>query len=204
MESLYIYFGIIFGVYWVFWLVGLLVVRSQTVLGRKLEIFTWNFRIRSWNRQPVYERLFSAMEGKRYFLSVVLVMLFNMPMLVIQFIGGLVLISPLMAAYAGTLVGLLVGQGKGRAFFIYALSTLVFEFGAFAFAGAIGIMTGEAWILSDVSFLNSFGLVFNQISFYALLPIGCLLLNGLLEATGPFFGIDGVPGIEAYRKQVFK
>ena len=204
MNSLVQYFGILFGIYWVFWLAGFFIVRSGTGIGRWLEVFTWNSRIRLWNRQTVYDRLFTAMEEKKYILVSFLVMIFNFPMLLVQFVSGLVLLSPLLAAYAGTLVGLLVGQGKSRRFFIYAISTLVFEFGAFAFAGAIGMLAGEKWILSDVGFLDSFGVVFDLISLYVLLPIGCLLLNGFLEAAGPLLGIDGVPGIEAYRKQIFK
>ena len=198
------YFGILYGIYWAFWLAGFFIVRSGTVTGRKLGVFTWNSRIRLWNRQPVYERLFTAMEEKKYFPAAVLVMLFNLPMLVIQFAAGLLLLSPLLAAYAGTLVGLLTGQGKRKGFFIYALSTLIFEFGAFAFAGAVGMTVGDTWILSDITFIGSFGVVFDEISLYVLLPFACLVFNGLFEASGPLLGIDGVPGIEAYRKQIFR
>jgi hypothetical protein len=144
------------------------------------------------------------MEKKKYFVASFLVILLNLPMVVFQFITGLILISPLVAGYAGTLVGLVIGQGKGRVFFVYTVSTLICEFGAFAFAGAIGMMIGESWLLSDIKFLDSFGMVIGQISMYGLLPLGCLLLNGLLEAMGPFFSIDGVPGIGAYKKQIYK
>ena len=204
MNSLFQYFSILYGVYWGCLLAGLIIVRSGTKIGKKLEKFTWNSRIRLWHKQPMYEYLFTAMEEKRYFVASLLVILFNLPMVIFQFITGLILLSPLVAGYAGTLVGLIIGQGKGKTFFVYSVFTLIFEFGAFAVAGAIGMMIGESWLLSDIQFLDSFGKVIGQISLYALLPLGCLLLNGLLEATGPFFGIDGVPGIEAYRKQLYK
>lgn len=204
MDSMFQYFCILYGIYWGCTFVGFIIVNSGTRIGKKLEIFTWNSRIRLWNKQPLFKYLFAAMEEKKYFVSSSLVMLFNFPMVIFQFIVGLILLSPLVAVYAGTLVGLIIGQGKGKAFFVYTATTLIFEFGAFAFAGAIGMMIGESWLLSDTKFLDSFGMVIEQISLYALLPLGCLLLNGLLEATGPLLGIDGVPGIEAYRKQIYK
>ena len=204
MSRLLQYFVILYGIYWGFMLVGILVVRSGTRIGRKLEIFTWNSRIRLWHKQPQYQYLFKAMEDKRYITASLLVMLFNLPMVVVQYAIGLILLSPLMAAYAGSLVGLITGQGRGKAFFVYTVFTLIFEFGAFATAGAIGMMAGELWLLSDKSFFDSFGIVMEQISIYTFLPLFCLLLNGLIEATGPYFGIEGVPGIEAYRKQIFK
>ena len=81
MNSLFQYFGILFGIYWVLWLAGFFIVRSGTGIGRKLEVVTWNSRIRLWNRQTVYDRLFTAMEEKKYILASFLVVLFNFPML---------------------------------------------------------------------------------------------------------------------------
>lgn len=36
------------------------------------------------------------------------------------------------------------------------------------------------------------------------IPLACLLLNGLLEASGVFFDIQGVPGIKAVRNRLYK
>ena len=132
------------------------------------------------------------------------VILFNLVMVIFQLLAGLVFISPLIAAYAGIFVGLLIGQGKGKAFFTYTLVTLIFEFGAFALAGGIGMSIGKSWLLSDAGFTESWRFVFREISLLAILPLVCLVLNGLLEALGPLFGIDGVPGIKAYKEKIYK
>ena len=204
MESLFQYFYILYGIYWFCLLVGLIIVRSGTQIGNKLEKFTWNSRIRLWHKQPIYEHLFSYMENKKYLCTSSLVMLLNLPMVIFQLVTGLILLSPIVAAYAGTLVGLIVGQGGKKAFFVYAIATLIFEFGAFASAGAIGMTIGESWLLSEITFLDSFRFITQQIPVYLLLPIGCLILNGLIEAMGPIFGVDGVPGMKAYRERILK
>jgi len=204
MNDFVQFFSLLFGIYWACLLIGFRVVRSQTNIGKRLEKFAWNSRIKMWRRQPVFEYLFSAIEKKKYLKSSFLVMLFNLPMVIFQFLGGLILLSPIIAGYAGVLVGLIIGQGRGKVFFMYTLATLLFELGAFAFAGAIGMMIGKSWLLSDISFLDSFGFVFRQLSLYMFLPFVCLMLNGFLEALGPFFGIDGVPGIKAYRNHIYK
>ncbi|NPV45295.1 MAG: hypothetical protein HPY70_15205 [Firmicutes bacterium] len=37
---------------------------------------------------------------------------------------------------------------------------------------------------------------------YFLIPLICLVLNGLFEASGVFFGIEGVPGVKAVKEQL--
>ncbi len=205
MISLAHGFLIVYGVYWSCLLVGVMVVRSCTRIGRRLEVYTWNSRIRAWHALPQFRHLFGAMQEKRYLTASLLVMAFNLPMVVMQYVVGLVLLSPLLAAGTGGLAGLIVGQGKGRGFFLYAAATAVFEFGAFAAAGALGMMVGVSWLLQGISFVESVAIVTTRTGPYVLLPVACLIANGLVEAAGPCFrDIDGVPGIEAYRNRTMK
>jgi len=37
-----------------------------------------------------------------------------------------------------------------------------------------------------------------------LIPIVCLILNGIFEAMGIFFNIEGVPGTKAYKEKIYK
>ena len=204
ISTFFVYSGILYGIYWLCLLIGFIVVRSKTDTGRKLERYTWNSRVDSWHRQPVFKYLFNAMDNRKYVLSSILVMLFNLPMVIFQLLAGLIFLSPLVSAYAGIFVGLLVGQGKGKKFFIYTLITLIFEFSAFALAGGIGMSIGKSWLLTDTGFIDSWESVFGDISWFSILPLICLVLNGVLEATGPLLGIDGVPGIRAYKEKIYK
>ena len=102
---------------------------------------------------------------------------------------------------------IITGQGKSRAFFIFAVVVLIFEWAAFASAGAIGMMIGQAWIFEGVSFVDAWSGVLSDVTAngYFLIPLLCLMANGFVEAAGPiYFGIEGVPGIEAARKQIYK
>ncbi len=205
MSGLLQFFVLIFITYWVCALAGVIVVRSGTSIGRKLEVYTWNSRIEMWHRLPQFRLLFNAMEGGQVVATSLLVMVFNLPMVVLQCFVGLVLVSPLLAAGTGAFAGLIIGQGKGRRFFIYAAATAVFEFGAFATAGSIGMSIGHAWLVQGVAFADATGLVLRSAGAYSLVPLACLVGNGLMEAAGPcLFRIDGVPGMRAYRNRTLK
>ena len=156
---------------------------------------------------PPFRRMFKVWEEKRYFTASLYVAFTNLSSAIIQFVIGWILLSPLYAVYAGVFVGIIVGQGKGKAFFVFSIFTLIFEWGAFASAGAIGMGIGDAWIMGDYSFAAAWSSVISEAisTKFFLIPVLGLIANGFLEAAGPiYFGIKGVPGIEAARNQIYK
>lgn len=87
---------------------------------------------------------------------------------------------------------------EGQLYF-HCLS-LIFELGAFSTSGAVGLNIGIEWIFGKVSIVESFKNII--IEGYFLIPLICLVLNGLFEASGVFFGIEGVPGVKAVKEQL--
>ncbi len=162
-------------------------MRSGSDIGRRLEVYTWNFRIELWYRLPQFRYLFGVMEDRRYVAVSLLVMVFNLPMVVVQCLAGFVLLSPLPAVGTGGFAGSIIGPGRGRRFFMYAAVAAVFEFGAFAISGALGMMVGVSWLLQGAGFVEAVVMVVNNTGGYTLLPVLFLAANGLLEAAGPCF-----------------
>jgi len=199
------YFINLYLIYWFCLLIGMLVVRSGSRIGKRLEVFSWNSKIKSWQKPP-FSYLFKVWEDKKYIRTSLLIIAINFSMVVIQFAGGFLLISPLIALIVGFQVGVILGQGDRKTIFPYGIGVLVFEFGAFASAGGIGMTIGEYWLLSSIPFTEAFQAVAGQIlGGYILIPLGCLLANGFIEAAGPiYFNVKGIPGVEAARKQLYK
>ncbi len=205
MSSVLQFFVLVYITYWVCALVGVIVVRSDTSVGRRLEIYTWNSRVEMWHRLPQFRLLFGAMEDGRIVASSLLVMAFNLPMVILQCVAGIALLSPVLAMASGGFAGVIIGQGRGRRFFVYAAATAIVEFGAFASAGALGMTVGAAWLLHGSEFSDAVTMVVSNAGAYTLLPLVFLAANGVLEASGPcYWGIDGVPGIRAYRNRTLK
>ncbi|HDR88365.1 MAG TPA: hypothetical protein ENN63_01885 [Bacteroidetes bacterium] len=185
---------------WFSFIIGYLFIRSGSRSARKLEKFVWNSRIRKFQIQP-FREILRLYEQKIFLLLFLLVIGINFTMVIFQAIAGLILIAPVIVLYQGFFVGLLIAQAD-RKTALFSLFVLIFELGAFSTAGAIGLSTGIDWIFMKVSFTDSIKNVIAQGNYF--IPIICLFLNGLFEASGVFLGIEGVPGVKAVKEQLFK
>jgi hypothetical protein len=144
---------------------------------------------------------------KKFIPTVAFIALINFNNVIIQFLLGFILISPIMSIFSGILVGGLLGQAEKRSLFLpYCILTMIFEFAAFSLGGALGMSIGYEWLLGDLDFLTAVSSNLETISIVIyLLPIIFLVMNGIIEATGPiFFDINGIPPIKAIKNKQYK
>lgn len=150
-----------------------------------------------FQRRP-FSTLLEAMEARRYWLAAGLVMLVNVRMVVMQWVVDMVFLAPLLAVISGIMAGTLFSLGERRTVFPYGMINMVFEWGAFAAGAAAGLATEWNWLFGSLGFSHALR---SNLPFLAL---GLVFLagNGLAEAAGPvFFGIKGIPPLEAVRSR---
>lgn len=200
MSSGWIFFGIVYALYWISQGISYVVCRSGNAVGQRLCRFFWNSRIDLFQRQP-FRAMLEAMEAKRYWPAVGLVMLVNVRMVVMQWVLGMVFLAPALAVFAGIFAGATFSMGERRTVFPYGMINMIFEFGAFAAGAAAGLAITWSWRSASLEFWQALT------SNLPFLGLGFVLLtmNGLVEAAGPvFFGIKGVPPLEAVRNRSYR
>ena len=185
---------------WISFIAGYIFLKSGSSSARKLEKFTWNSRIKKFQERP-FNKIIDAFEKKNFLLALVCVIGINFNMVIFQALTGFILLSPIVVIFQAFLMGILIAQAD-RKTTVFSLFVLIFELGAFSTSGAIGLHIGIEWIFTNVSFVDSFKDMIAK--GYYLIPVICLLLNGLFEASGVFFGIKGVPGAKAVKEQLYK
>ncbi|MDI6778821.1 MAG: hypothetical protein QME25_01300 [Bacteroidota bacterium] len=197
------YFLILYALYWGFCFIGIFIVRSR--YGTLLESFTWNSRIDAFQKIP-FIYLLKYITEKEFLIAAILVALINLNNVIIQFLLGFVLVSPIMSVFSGFIVGCLLGQAEKRTLWPYSILTLIFEFGAFSIGGAIGMAIGYEWLLGNLPFFEAFlGYIESLPIFIWFLTVLFLIINGLIEAGGPvFFDVKGIPDIDSIKNKYYK
>ena len=160
----------------------------------------WNARIDKMQKFP-FKNIMELYAKKNYFLILVLVILINSTMVIFQFLIGLVLLSPFLVILQGTMIGMLLSQADKKTV-IFSLVVLPFELGAFSCSAALGFSVGINWIFLGSNLISSIRDL--TLSLFFIIPIICLFLNGVIEASGIFFDIEGVPGIKAVKNKLYK
>jgi len=185
---------------WITFIVGFIFIKTKTNSAKKLEKLIWNSRVDKFQKKP-FSYVVEWYDKKNYFGLVVLVIILNLTMVILQSIIGFILISPIVIAILGFNAGALIAQAD-RKTMIFSLFVLIFELGSFSISGGIGFYIGAEWIFNKKPFFE----ILNQtiIEGYYLIPIVCLILNGIFEAMGIFFNIEGVPGTKAYKEKIYK
>ena len=161
--------------------------------------YLWNARIDASRRFPLntFIRFYSA---KAYVPTACMVILINVNMVIMQFLTGLVFLSPLLVLWMWFFAGSITVQGDSRTQ-RFTWVVLVFELGAFASAAALGLHLGIAWIVQRQFMDTVTALLESRLIF---LPLILLLCNGLVEASGGPLDIEGVPGKTAFREGRYK
>jgi len=185
---------------WISFIIGVIFIKSHTFIAKKFERFIWNSRIEKMQLNP-FKMIFKLYEQKNYIFILLLIILINSSMVLVQFISGFIFLSFILIIYQGFFIGSLIAQADKKTV-IFSLIVLIFELGAFAFSGGLGIYIGIEWIINKKIFMEI--IIENIKSGYIFIPIICLLLNGIIEASGIFFGIEGVPGVKAVKEKLYK
>ena len=200
MSGSWLFFAIVYALYWLSQAISYGVCRSGSTTGQRLSRFVWNSRIDLF-RRPLYMAVLEAMERKRYWPAVGLVILVNARMVVMQWLLGMLFLAPLLAVFSGVIAGAIFSLGERRTVFPYGMINMVFEWGAFAAGAAAGLGTTWSWLSSSVGFGQA---LTSNLPFLAL-GLVFLAMNGLVEASGPvFFGIEGIRPLEAVRSRSYR
>lgn len=199
MKNLLVMLSIMYLLQWIIFIIGYMFIRSNSKLSSRLEKYIWNTRIDAMQKYPL--KLFmDAYSEKNYFKSMIFVITTNIGMVIVQLISGLVLLSPLIVIYQGFMMGAIVAQGDKKTK-IFSYVVCIFELGEFAFAGGLSLYVGVSWIFNS-NFHNALTLIVD--SGLYLLPLLCLILNGVIEAAGVFLDIEGIPGVKAVKEKLYK
>ena len=185
---------------WLTFFIGFIFIKTKTNSAKKLEKYIWNSRVDKFQKKP-FSFVVELYDKKKYFGIVVLVIILNISMVIAQSLSGFVLISPIILAILGFNGGALIAQADKKTM-IFSFFVLIFELGSFSLSGGIGFYIGIEWIFYKKPFFEILNL--SIIKGYYLIPIVCLLLNGIFEAAGIFLNIEGVPGIKAYKEKIYK
>ena len=126
---------------------------------------------------------------KNNYMPAALIFLFIIivPAIVLQFLMGMILISPLLAVYQGMTVGILIGNLNTRST-VWAAFTGLFELGYFAFAGALGMYASISWLFEGINFSDALSGSINIFStgYWIFLAV-CAAGNAFLETAGPIY-----------------
>lgn len=185
---------------WITFIIGFFFIKTKLKSARKIEKYIWNSRVDKFQKKP-FSYIVELYDKKNYFGIVILVIVLNITIVILQSIIGFILISPIIIALLGFNAGALIAQANRRTM-IFSIFVLIFELGSFSISGGIGFYIGIEWIFYKKPFFE----ILNQtiMAGYYLIPVVCLLLNGIFEGMGIFFNIEGVPGIKAYKEKIYK
>lgn len=185
---------------WISFWIGYIFIKIENPLSNKLENFTWNSRIDAHQKFP-FSYIYKLEENNNYIYLAILVISINFTMVLIQYIAGIILLSPLILIYQGLVMGALISQADKKTKY-YSYIVLLFEIGAYSTPGAISFYIGLSWIFWDINLLNELINIVEKWYFY--LPLFLLILNGIFESYSVAKGIEGVPGKKAIKEKKYK
>lgn len=196
-------FGIVLAIYMVFLGTGFFRGRRGKRKFAIIAVQLYNARIKRMQSVP-YRRLREALEQKQLLRAVLYIAAINFGMLVMQFLLGLILLSPFLAGLNGQINGYILSWGDDRYVYPYGLLQSFLQFSAFSTAAGAGMMIGMGWLYYELSFQTALFLAPSRT--VALLCVSLLLLfsGAVIEAAGPIhWGIEGIPSQDAIRRKVY-
>lgn len=194
---------VLLGFYWMTFGLGLLMMRKGFARIREFRKTLWNGRVQKFQYFP-FNALLRGLDERRYLASAMGIAAINSVMAPTCFCLGLILVVPLMAAFQGFAVGVLMGKADRRNT-LWAAATLLFEFSHFALGGALGLAVALSAIFGDLTFgeaMSQAGAIFT--GGYRILLMTLLLGNGLLEAAGLiYWSMQGAMGLDPLLNKKF-
>ena len=188
---------IIYILIWAAVITGALLIRKSNSFAVKGRKWILEKRIQQF-KYPPFNILIKIWIKKKYLMTSSFFMLIIIPAAVMYFILGVLLLTPIISIYQGLVAGILIGSyRKGE--MLWAVTIGIFEFGYWAFSGALGLSVTLKYILTDISFTASFLFCFgNILNFYWIPLVICILINAFGETAGPrYLNIHGPISLEA-------
>lgn len=178
-------FGILSAIYFGAFMIGFVLTRADWPNFKSWRRSLREGRIKKFQYFP-FRTLLRLWRERKFIRTSIAIAVVNSTMAIACFLFGLCLIAPLIAAFQGLAVGVLMGKSDWRNT-VWAGGVLVFEFGAFAMSGAFG-MTAAIHILSGGGIEETIIQITEVLpGGYLLFPVMALLGNGFLESAGPIF-----------------
>lgn len=151
---------------------------------------------------PPFKNLLKLWISNKYLLtSITFILIIIIPAVIIFFLLGIILVTPLLAIVQGFTVGNLIGNFKTKEMY-WAIIVGMFEFGYWALSGALGIFVTLGFLYYEMSFgeslSNSVNILFSG---YWIPLVICIIINAFGEVAGPIYWKIKVPiSLEALSK----
>jgi hypothetical protein len=201
LEEVIIIAASLFTTIWISLLVGISLVRKGNKSAVKMRAWLLNKRIAQFQLPP-FKNMLRLWLAKRFFLtSLSFILLIITPAVLLFFLLGICLVTPLLAVYQGLVVGLLIARFERR-HMAWAFIIAPFEIGYWVLAGALGMAVTVGTLLSDLSFVDSFlNAVGILLSGYWIPIVICVLVNAFGEVAGPiYWKLEGPVSLEMLAK----
>lgn len=185
--NVYTIFFVIYFIIWFSLLVGVVLIKNKSKLGLKLHALFVKRQIQKFQYPPFKQLVKLWVKNKFLLTSITFIVIIIIPAAVLFFLLGIMLVSPVLAVVQGFTVGILIGNfGKKETW--WALIVGMFEFGYWAFAGALGISVTFACLFDGITFIESLtGCINSILSGYWIPLIIFILGNAFGEVAGPIY-----------------
>jgi hypothetical protein len=189
MEKLSIY-TIFFVIYFIIWfslLLGVVLVKRKSKLALKLHALFVKRQIQKF-QYPPFKQLVNLWVSNKYLLtSVTFIVIIIIPAVLLFFLLGVILVSPILAIVQGFTVGILIGK-FGKKEMWWAVIVGMFEFGYWSLSGALGISVTFACLFDHISFTDSLTKCINTILSGYWIPLIIFIFgNAFGEVAGPIY-----------------
>jgi hypothetical protein len=187
MLSICSIFYIIYSIIWISLLVGVILVKRKSNLAIKLHALFVKRQIQKFQYPPFKQLIKLWVKNKYLLTSITFIVIIIMPAVVLFFLLGIMLVSPVLAIVQGFTVGILIGN-FGKKEMWWAVIVGMFEFGYWALSGALGISVTFACLFDGISFIDSLtGCINNILSGYWIPLVIFIFGNAFGEVAGPIY-----------------
>jgi hypothetical protein len=178
---------LVYATTWVALVVGVAFIRRGNKRAQRIRTWLLNKRIEQF-RHPPFKNLLKLWMTRKYLLtSVSFMFLIITPAVLLFFLVGMFLLTPLLAVYQGLVVGFLIAR-YDRRHLVCGLGVGAFEFGYWAVSGALGMSLTAGIVFNGASFVQSLAFVMEELaSGYWLLIVLCVVINAFGEVAGPMY-----------------
>lgn len=189
METLSVYkiFFAIYSIIWVSLFIGMFLIRIGNKYSIKLHDLFIKRQIQKF-QYPPFKNLLKLWISNKYLLtSITFIVIIIIPAVFLFFFLGIFFLSPFLAIIQGFTVGNLIGNYKTKEM-TWALIVGIFEFGYWAFSGALGISVTIEYLFYEKSFVNSLSAFLNNFFAEYWMPLIIFVCgNAFGEVAGPIY-----------------
>jgi hypothetical protein len=192
---------VVYAVAWIALGVGVLLIRTGNRTAWRIRTWLINKRIEQFQHTPLKHLLRLWLSGRFVRTSVTFVIVIILPAVLLFFLLGLLLITPLLAIYQGLVVGFFIAHFDRR-HMLWAMAVAPFELGYWALSGALGVSATAGVFFNHLSLTSSLMRTAEVLASGYWIPLViCILVNGFAEVAGPiYWNLSGPVSLETLSK----